>query len=79
MLIAWPSVCSVSVRRAEPVASPWGRKLVSAPEVVARYRTQGITVVDSAHCGAMQWQSAQAQGMRCERDTARRYWHHNAP
>ena len=50
-----------------------------APEVVARYRAQGITVVDSAHCGAMQWQSAQAQGMRCERDPSRRYWHHIAP
>ena len=50
-----------------------------APEVVARYRAQGIAVVDSAHCGAMHWHSAQAQGMRCERDRSRRYWHHNAP
>ena len=50
-----------------------------APEVVARYRAQGITVVDSAHCGAMQWHSAQAQVMRCERELSRRYWHHDAP
>ncbi len=50
-----------------------------APEVVARYRAQGVVVVDSAHCGAMQWRSAQTQGMQCERDLSRRYWHHSAP
>ena len=50
-----------------------------APEVVARYRARGIALVDSAHCGAMQWSSAQAQGMQCERDLSRRYWHHGVP
>jgi competence protein ComEC len=50
-----------------------------APEVVARYRARGVTVVDSVHCGAMHWQSAQAQRMDCERDRSRRYWHHQAP
>ncbi len=50
-----------------------------APEVVARYRARGVTVVDSVHCGAMHWQSAQAQRMDCERDWSRRYWHHQAP
>ena len=50
-----------------------------APEVVARYRERGVTVVDSVHCGAMHWQSAQAQRMDCERDRSRRYWHHQAP
>jgi competence protein ComEC len=49
------------------------------PEVVARYRARGAALVDSAHCGAMQWHSAQAQRMQCERDVSRRYWHHNAP
>jgi competence protein ComEC len=34
-----------------------------APEVVARYRARGIALVGLAHCGAMQWFSAQAQGM----------------
>jgi len=50
-----------------------------APEVLARYRERGVAVVDSAHCGAMQWQSAQPQGMQCERALSRRYWHHRAP
>jgi competence protein ComEC len=50
-----------------------------ASEVVARYRARGIALVDSAHCGAMQWTSAQAQGMQCERDLSRRYWHHGVP
>jgi competence protein ComEC len=50
-----------------------------APEVVARYRARGIALVDSAHCGAMQWTSAQAQGMQCERDLSRWYWHHGVP
>ena len=50
-----------------------------AAEVVARYRERGVHLVDSAHCGAMQWRSAQPQGMRCEREAMRRYWHHQAP
>ena len=50
-----------------------------AAEVVARYQMRNIEVVDSAHCGAMQWRSNQAGVMQCERTTARRYWHHNAP
>jgi competence protein ComEC len=50
-----------------------------ASEVVARYRARGATLVDSAHCGAMQWHSAQAQRMQCERELSRRYWHHIAP
>jgi len=50
-----------------------------ASEVVARYRLRNIELVDSAHCGAMQWRSDQAGVMQCERTTARRYWHHHAP
>jgi competence protein ComEC len=45
-----------------------------APDVVARYEARGIEVVRSDRCGA--W-TLQADGMvRCERDSARRYWHH---
>jgi len=50
-----------------------------AAEVLARYQMRNIEVVDSAHCGAMHWRSDQAGVMHCERTTARRYWHHNAP
>ena len=50
-----------------------------AAEVVARYRARGIAVVDSAHCGAMQWHSAQSARTQCERALSRRYWHHDAP
>jgi competence protein ComEC len=50
-----------------------------ASEVVARYRVRNIEVVDSAHCGAMQWRSEQAAVMQCERTKAQRYWHHKAP
>ncbi|WP_353852042.1 DNA internalization-related competence protein ComEC/Rec2 [Piscinibacter sp.] len=46
-----------------------------APEVLARYRGAGATVVASPSCGAWQWR---AEGAQCERDAARRYWHHRA-
>lgn len=47
-----------------------------APAVVARYRERGIVVVDSPHCGAWRWPvGEQGQGV-CQRDAARRYWHH---
>jgi competence protein ComEC len=44
-----------------------------AAEVVARYEARGITLVTSPRCGA--WR-LDAQGMRCRRDEARRYWQH---
>ncbi|MDA8519869.1 DNA internalization-related competence protein ComEC/Rec2 [Acidovorax sp. NCPPB 4044] len=50
-----------------------------APEVVGRYAVRGAQVVDSASCGAMQWQSARPLHWRCEREAARRYWHHAPP
>jgi len=50
-----------------------------AAEVVARYRLRNIELVDSAHCGAMQWRSDQAGAMQCERTASRRYWHHTVP
>ena len=50
-----------------------------APEVMARYAERGVRVVASPQCGAATWQSAAPQAVRCERDTARRYWHHRFP
>jgi len=44
-----------------------------APEVAARYEARGIPLVTSARCGA--W-LADAQGVRCRRAEARRYWQH---
>lgn len=47
-----------------------------AKEVLARYRERGIVVVDSPACGAWQWPGdAGGEGV-CQRDAARRYWHH---
>jgi len=45
-----------------------------APDVVARYREQGIDVVRSDACGA--WTLSSSGTAVCERQSARRYWHH---
>jgi len=50
-----------------------------APEVVARYQDLRVPLVDSAHCGALHWQSQTPRQWQCERDRARRYWHHIPP
>ena len=49
-----------------------------AAAVVQRYTMQGVAVVDSPHCGAWTWQSwrTDAPQGQCQRDLARRYWHH---
>ncbi|RAR74374.1 competence protein ComEC [Paracidovorax anthurii] len=47
-----------------------------APEVVRRHAARGARVVDSPACGALLWRSAEPAHWRCERDAARRYWHH---
>jgi competence protein ComEC len=45
-----------------------------APDVVARYQALGVELLRSDECGAWTWDG---QGStRCERDAARRYWHH---
>ncbi len=44
-----------------------------AADVLARYRERGITIVTSPACGAYTWRDGQGT---CERDRARRYWHH---
>jgi competence protein ComEC len=49
-----------------------------APEVLARYRARGITIVQSPDCGAWRWLAADPLPGVCERDAARRYWHHPA-
>lgn len=46
-----------------------------AADVLARYRGAGMTIVASPSCGAWTWR---AEGGACERDAARRYWHHRA-
>jgi competence protein ComEC len=49
-----------------------------AKEVLERYRERGIAVVDSPTCGAWHWPGdPPGQGV-CQRDAARRYWHHAA-
>jgi competence protein ComEC len=50
-----------------------------APVVLERYRFRGVPVADSPHCGAAHWQSALAPQFTCQRELARRYWHHRFP
>jgi competence protein ComEC len=44
-----------------------------------RYRERDIHVVDSPHCGAALWSSAQPERVECEREIAPRYWLHRVP
>lgn len=50
-----------------------------AAPVLERYRQRGIAVIDSPHCGAATWHSANAQEVSCERAMAPRYWQHRFP
>lgn len=50
-----------------------------APAVVQRYRARGVTVIESARCGAARWSSSRPGAVACERDGARRYWQHRLP
>lgn len=50
-----------------------------AADVMARYATRNITVLETARCGAIQWSSARPSDMVCEREKRRRYWHHTPP
>ena len=47
-----------------------------APGVLERYRERGIRVVESARCGAATWTSSSPDAVACQREVARRYWHH---
>jgi competence protein ComEC len=50
-----------------------------APDVMARYEARGIPVVRSDRCGAWSWRSnGTPPTSACQRETARRYWHHQA-
>ncbi len=48
-------------------------------EVAERYRAQGTRWVETARCGAATWHSAQPDAVACQREQARRYWHHRLP
>jgi competence protein ComEC len=47
-----------------------------AEPVLARYREQGIALVESSRCGAAIWRSDAPGQVQCEREQSRRYWHH---
>ena len=49
-----------------------------AAVVAERYRQRGTGLVQTPLCGAAQWSSAAPAAVRCEREAARRYWHHVA-
>jgi competence protein ComEC len=50
-----------------------------AEPVLARYAERHIRVVDSPHCGAITWQSAQPLDVICQRQQGLRYWQHRLP
>lgn len=50
-----------------------------ATSVLERYSERNIKVIDTAHCGALQWSSATPKETRCQRDITKRYWHHQVP
>jgi competence protein ComEC len=47
-----------------------------APDVVARYQTQGIALVRSDTCGAWTLPAMHDSQGVCVRQSRRRYWHH---
>ena len=49
-----------------------------AAPVLERYRERGIAVVTSPVCGAASWSSEHPAEVRCQRQTASRYWQHPA-
>ena len=48
-----------------------------AQVVMDRYKERGIAIFESPQCGAMTWNSAQPEAIRCQRQEAQRYWHHD--
>lgn len=50
-----------------------------APEAVARFEAQGARWAATPTCGALRWHSAQPASVYCHRQSARRYWHWQAP
>lgn len=47
--------------------------------VLVRYDERHTRVVDTPHCGASTWQSWHPDGVSCQRELQRRYWHHGVP
>ena len=50
-----------------------------ATPVIKRYNERNIKVINTAHCGAMLWSSSLPKEARCQREIAKRYWHHSVP
>ncbi len=50
-----------------------------AAPVMERYDDRSIAVLDSPRCGAVAWRSWQPDAPDCQRQVARRYWHHRVP
>nr|MDP2192603.1 DNA internalization-related competence protein ComEC/Rec2 [Rhodoferax sp.] len=50
-----------------------------AEPVLLRYAQRHIRVFDSPRCGAVTWQSARPQDVKCQRTQGLRYWHHRVP
>jgi len=50
-----------------------------AESVLARYAERHIRVIDSPHCGAATWRSAQPDEVKCQRAEGLRYWQHRVP
>jgi competence protein ComEC len=69
-----PFIDAVQPRVAVAQAAYRSRFGHPAPAVQARYRERGIDFVRSDTCGA--WTLPAAGAPRCERQSARRYWHH---
>jgi competence protein ComEC len=47
-----------------------------ATEVLERYQRLGVPMLTSPSCGAWRWRSDEPLPGVCQRDAARRYWHH---
>ena len=71
-----PFLDAVAPRLAVVQAAYRSRYGHPAPDVMARYRARGITVVRSDRCGAWVWSEAADEAAVCTRDARRRYWHH---
>jgi competence protein ComEC len=50
-----------------------------AASVMERYNERNIKVIDTAHCGALLWESSDSSKTLCQREIAKRYWHHQVP
>jgi competence protein ComEC len=66
----------------EAVGAPWALAQAGyrsrfghpAPDIVARYESRSMALLRSDRCGALTLEAG--GGKRCEREAARRYWHH---